>query len=206
MSFIISLFFLTLFYNSAFAAGDDENMAKLGSFKKTGTAAGEVVPQNTKFAENVKANIISKVNLPAGFKIELFAVVPDARHMAVARNKTTVWIGTRKDKVWQATDRDMDDVADTVEQFSPSVNFDIPNGVCFSDDGHLYIAERNRVIWFPAAEFFMESPDTVAIPLIPQGELIPPEEESYNHSARVCAVSPKDNKLYISMGLSLIHI
>ena len=199
ISFIISLFFLTLFYNSAFAAGDDENIAKLSSFKKTGTAAGEVIPQNTKFAENVKANIISKVNLPAGFKIELFAVVPDARHMAVARNKTTVWIGTRKDKVWQATDRDMDDVADTVEQFSPSVNFDIPNGVCFSDDGHLYIAERNRVIWFPAAEFFMESPDTVAIPLIPQGELIPPEEESYNHTARVCAIGP-DNKLYVSMG------
>ena len=199
MSFIISLFFLTLFSNSAFAAGDSENVKKLSSFKKTGTAAGEVIPQNTKFAENVKANIISKVNLPAGFKIELFAVVPDARHMAVARNKTTVWIGTRKDKVWQATDRDMDDVADTVEQFSPSVNFDIPNGVCFSDDGHLYIAERNRVIWFPAAEFFMESPDTVAIPIIPQGELIPPEEESYNHTARVCVIGP-DNKLYVSMG------
>jgi glucose/arabinose dehydrogenase len=120
--------------------------------------------------------------------------------MAVARNKTTVWIGTRKDKVWQATDRDMDDVADTVEQFSPAVTFDIPNGVCFSDDGHLYIAERNRVLWFPAAEYFMESPDTVAIPIIDQGGLIPTEEESYNHTARVCAVNKADNKLYVSMG------
>ena len=199
ISFIISLFFLTLFYNSAFAAGDDENIAKLSSFKKTGTASGEVIPQNTKFAENVKANIISKVNLPAGFKIELFAVVPDARHMAVSRNKATVWIGTRKTKVWQATDRDMDNVADTVEQFSPSVSFDIPNGPCYSDDGHLYIAERNRVLWFPAAEYFMESPDTVAIPIISQGNLIPPEEESYNHTARVCVIGP-DNKLYVSMG------
>ena len=199
MSFIISLFFLTLFSNSAFAAGDSENVKKLSSFKKTGTAAGEVIPQNTKFAENVKANIISKVNLPAGFKIELFAVVPDARHMAVSRNKATVWIGTRKTKVWQATDRDMDNIADTVEQFSPSVSFDIPNGPCYSDDGHLYIAERNRVLWFPAAEYFMESPDTVAIPIIDQGDLIPPEEESYNHPARVCAIGP-DNKLYVSMG------
>ena len=200
ISLIASLFVLVLWSAGAFAAGDEENIAKLSSFKKTDTKPGIIVPQDTKFAENVKKNILPKVNMPAGFKISLFAVVPDARHMAVARNKTTVWIGTRKDKVWQATDRDMDDVADTVEQFSPSVNFDIPNGVCFSDDGHLYIAERNRVIWFPAAEFFMESPDTVAIPLIPQGELIPPEEESYNHTARVCAVSPKDNKLYISMG------
>ena len=199
MSFIISLFFLTLFSNSAFAAGDSENVKKLSSFKKTGTAAGEVIPQNTKFAENVKANIISKVNLPAGFKIELFAVVPDARHMAISRNKATVWIGTRKTKVWQATDRDMDNVADTVEEFSPSVSFDIPNGPCYSDDGHLYIAERNRVLWFPAAEYFMESPDTVAITIIDQGELIPPEEESYNHTARVCAIGP-DNKLYVSMG------
>ena len=199
ISFVISLFFLTLFYNSAFAAGDSENVKKLSSFKKTGTAAGEVIPQNTKFAENVKANIISKVNLPAGFKIELFAVVPDARHMAISRNKATVWIGTRKTKVWQATDRDMDNVADTVEEFSPSVSFDIPNGPCYSDDGHLYIAERNRVLWFPAAEYFMESPDTVAIPIIDQGDLIPPEEESYNHTARVCAIGP-DNKLYVSMG------
>ena len=200
ISLIASLFVLVLWSAGAFAAGDEENIAKLGSFKKTDTKAGIVIPQDTKFSANVKKNILPKVNMPAGFKISLFAVVPDARHMAVARNKTTVWIGTRKDKVWQATDRDMDDVADTVEQFSPSVNFDIPNGVCFSDDGHLYIAERNRVIWFPAAEFFRESPDTVAISLIPQGELIPPEEESYNHTARVCAVSPRDNKLYISMG------
>jgi len=199
ISFVISVFFLSLVYNSAFAAGDDENVKKLSSFKKTGTASGEVIPQNTKFAENVKANIISKVNLPAGFKIELFAVVPDARHMAISRNKATVWIGTRKTKVWQATDRDMDNIADTVEQFSPSVSFDIPNGPCYSDDGHLYIAERNRVLWFPAAEYFMESPDTVAIPIINQGELIPPEEESYNHTARVCAIGP-DNKLYVSMG------
>ncbi len=45
----------------------------------------------------------------------------------------------------------------------------------------------------------MESPDTVAIPIINQGELIPPAEESYNHTARVCAIGP-DNKLYVSMG------
>jgi len=147
----------------------------------------------------VKKNIISQIKLPPGFKIELFALAPDARHMAVSRNKATVWIGTRKTKVWQATDRDMDNVADTVEEFSPSVTFDIPNGPCYSDDGHLYIAERNRVLWFPAAEYFMESPDTVAIPIIDQGNLIPEEEESYNHTARVCVIGP-DNKLYVSLG------
>ncbi|MFP6731477.1 MAG: PQQ-dependent sugar dehydrogenase, partial [Alphaproteobacteria bacterium] len=137
--------------------------------------------------------------LPDGFKIELFAVVPDARNMAVSRNKATVWVGTRKTAVWSVTDRDMDNVADTVEAFSPSVTFDIPNGVCYSPDGFLFVAERNRVMMFPAAEYFMEGSDTVAFAIVAQGDLIPPEEESYNHTARVCAIGP-DNKLYVSMG------
>ncbi|MEZ5449052.1 MAG: PQQ-dependent sugar dehydrogenase [Thiolinea sp.] len=184
---------------SVWAASDDENVQKLSSFRRTDTVQGEVIPQETRFAENIRKNILPQIKLPEGFSIELFAVAPDARHMAVSRNKGTVWIGTRKTRVWQATDRDMDNVADTVEQFSPSVSFDVPNGVCYSDDGFLFVAERNRVMMFPAAEFFMESPDTVAIPIVPRGELIPAEEESYNHHARVCKLG-LDNKLYISLG------
>ena len=197
LSLILSVLTLTLF-SFSFSYGD-ENVKKLSNFQKTGAVRGVVIEQNTKFAENVKKNILPNIKMPAGFKIELFALAPDARHMAVSRNKGTVWIGTRKTKVWQATDRDMDNVADTVEEFSPSVKFDIPNGPCYSADGHLYIAERNRVLWFPAAEYFMESPDTVAIPIIDQGDLIPEAEESYNHTARVCAIGP-DNKLYVSTG------
>jgi hypothetical protein len=34
---------------------------------------------------------------------------------------------------------------------------------------------------------------------VPQGELVPPEEESFNHTARVCRVGA-DGKLYISLG------
>jgi len=199
ISLITSVFLLMLFTNTVFPAGDEENLSLLGSFKRTDAAMGESIPQDTKFAENVRKNILPNIKMPAGFKIELFAVAPDARHMAVSRNKGAVWIGTRKDKVWQATDRDMDNVADTVESYSAALKFDIPNGVCYSDDGHLYVVERNRVLWFPAAEFFMEGADGPVFALIPQGELIPPEEESYNHTARVCVIGP-DDKLYISMG------
>jgi glucose/arabinose dehydrogenase len=76
---------------------------------------------------------------------------------------------------------------------------DVPNGPCFSKDGMLYVAERNRVLLFPAAEFFFEGPDVVAVPVVEQGKLIPPDEESYNHTARVCRVGP-DGKLYITLG------
>ncbi len=195
---ITTLAAASLLFSTAYGASDDGNLSKLGAFKTTGTSGGESIPQGGKYADNL-SKILQTINLPDGFKIELFALAPDARHMAVGRNKGTVWIGTKKTKIWAATDRDLDNVADTVEEFSPSVKFDLPNGVCYSPDGFLFVAERNRVLMFPAAEFFMESPDTVAIPIVPQGELIPVEEESYNHTARVCAIGP-DNKLYISLG------
>jgi len=182
--------------STGFTKGDEENLSKLGGFQRTDS--GPMKPQEGKYASNLR-KVLAKIKMPDGFKIELFAIVPDARHMAVSRNKATVWVGTRKTALWSVTDRDMDNVADTVEEFSPSVKFDIPNGVCYSKDGFLFVAERNRVMMFPAAEFFMEGSDTVAIPIVKQGKLIPPDEESYNHTARVCAIGP-DNKLYISLG------
>ena len=53
-----ALLFLSLFYNSAYAAGDAENIKLLSSFKKTGGGAGEVIPQNTKITEDVEIELI----------------------------------------------------------------------------------------------------------------------------------------------------
>jgi hypothetical protein len=68
--------------------------------------------------------MLTNIKMPDGFKIDVFAVVPDARSIAVSRNTAAVWVGTRKQNVYFANDRDMDNVADTVEDFSPSVKFD----------------------------------------------------------------------------------
>ena len=54
-------------------------------------------------------------------------------------------------------------VGDEVKEFAPSLPKKIPNGPCFSKDGFFFIAEQNRVLMYPAAEFFYESPDVVAI-------------------------------------------
>ncbi len=142
---------------------------------------------------------LEKIKLADGFKINLYAVVPDARHMAVGPQGIVTFVGTRKDAVWSVTDRNKDGTADEVKRFAPSLDFAIPNGVCFSKDGFLYIAERNRVRVFPAAEFFYESPDVAAGDVVKEGELIPGADESFNHTARVCAVGP-DKKLYIQIG------
>ena len=175
----------------------EDNMDKLTNMQKT-DAAFTFIDQNGERSEALKA-ILPSINVPDGFEISLYAVVPDARSMAVAPQGTVVFAGTRKDKVWSIVDRDRNRVADEVKDFAPSVTFDIPNGPCFSRAGFLFIAERNRVLNFPAAEFFFEGPDPAVAVVVPQGELIPAEEESFNHTARVCDVGP-DGKIYISLG------
>lgn len=174
-------------------------LEQLSQFKPTGESLNmEKVPQDGTRAEQLRANL-ERVNLPDGFKIDLYAVVPDARHIAVAPQGTVTFVGTRKTDVWAVTDRDKDRVADEVMPFAPAIDFTIPNGVCFSPDGFLYVIEQNRVLVFPAAEFFFEGPDVAAFNVVAKGELIPKDEESYNHTARVCDVGP-DGKLYISLG------
>lgn len=176
----------------------EDNLTKLGQFKTTGVTEFTTIAQDAPVANSIR-NILRAIELPPGFTIDLYALVPDARHMAMAPQGTALFVGTKKEKVWVVMDRDGDNIGDEVKDFAPSLTFDIPNGVAFSDDGFLFIAERNRVMMYPAAEFFHESPDVVAIPIVPQGSLIPVEEESYNHTARAIKVGP-DNKLYISLG------
>ncbi len=156
------------------------------------------IPQSGVNANAIKENL-KKVNLPPGFKIDLYAIVPDARHMAVAPSTNMLFVGTRKTTVWAVTDRNSDGIADEVKSFAPSLKFSVPNGVCWTKDGFLIVAEHNRIINFPAAEFFYEGPDVAVIEVVPQGKLIPVDDESYNHGARTCRVG-NDGKLYVTLG------
>ena len=171
----------------------------LGAMRPTGsTAEWPEIPQTGAKADKVKENL-KKIKLPEGFQISLYALVPDARHISVGPQGVATFVGTRKSKVWVVTDRARGGVGDEVKEFAPTLPKKIPNGPCFSKDGFLYIAEQNRVLEYPAAEFFYESPDVVASVVVAEGQLIPKAEESYNHTARVCRVGP-DNKLYIQLG------
>ena len=190
--------FVTVAVLSCGSAYAQSNLERLSQFKTTGVKGFQVIEQSGDYADAIRENL-KRIALPQGFRIDLYAVVPDARHMAVGPQGIVTFVGTRKTDVWSVTDRNKNRVADEVKRFAPSIDFAIPNGPCFSKDGFLYIAEQNRVLVYPAAEFFYESPDVAAFNVVPQGELIPVEEESYNHTARVCRVGP-DGKLYISLG------
>ena len=80
------------------------------------------VPQTGPNADAIRENL-KRIKLPPGFKIELYAIVPDARHMAVAPSTNMLFVGTRKTTVWAVTNRNSGDVANEVKQFAPSLKF-----------------------------------------------------------------------------------
>ena len=181
------------------ASAQQTNIENLKQMKVSGVDPSmPPVPQTGKNADAIRDNL-KRIKLPPGFKIDLYAVVPDARHMAVAPSTNMLFVGTRKNTVWSVTNRNSGDVATEVKPFAPSAKFHVPNGVCWTKDGFLVVVEHNRVLNFPAAEFFYEGGDVAVIEVVPQGKLIPVEEESYNHHARTCRVGP-DGMLYITLG------
>jgi len=196
---ILAMSAATLTATAVAAQNPAGNLEKLGQFKTTGAAPDiPTIPQGGAKGDALTKNL-QKIKLPHGFHIGLYALVPDARHMTVGPQGVVTFVGTRKNRVYAVTDRAKIGVAEEVKPFASTIDLVLPNGPCFSKDGFLFVVEQNRVLMYPAAEFFYESPDVVAVPIVPQGELIPKEEESYNHTARVCRVGP-DNKLYITLG------
>ena len=88
------------------------------------------------------AEHLSKLKLPAGFSIAIYADnVPGARSMALGSDGT-VFVGTRAQTVHAVVDRNKDFKADEVLTVASGLTS--PNGVAFKD-GALYVAENSRV-------------------------------------------------------------
>lgn len=168
-----------------------------GTVTTTGAGGFITVDQTGDSADGIR-RMLETITLPPGFRIGLYAVAPDARGIAVGPQGAVAFVGTRKSEVWALTDRNRDGVAE-VRNFAPALEKTMPNGPCFSPEGVLFIAEQNRILAYPAAESAYENPEVAAVPVVPGGDLIPPEHESGNHAARICRVGP-DGKLYVSLG------
>ena len=86
-----------------------------GEFKTTGASPNiPTVPQGGAKAAALKKNL-EKIKLPHGFHIGLYAIVPDARHMAVGPQGIVTFVGTRKAQVYAVTDRSKSGVAEEGE-------------------------------------------------------------------------------------------
>jgi glucose/arabinose dehydrogenase len=164
------------------------------------------MPQTGRKADAIRENL-KWVKLPPGFKIELYAVVPNARHMAVAPAEDQVFVGTRKNTVWivpdphggEDGDPDEHHMPFEVKAFAPSLNFKAPDGVCFTSDGFLTVVEENRILTFSTMEFFDGGPKVTVVEVVPQGQLVPVKQASPDRSERACRVGT-DKKLYVALG------
>ncbi|MDR3495681.1 MAG: PQQ-dependent sugar dehydrogenase [Ancalomicrobiaceae bacterium] len=171
--------------------------AVLAGTTGVGAAGPQSVPQSGPIRTIVEA-ILPKITLPPGFHIEVFAIVPGARQIAVSPTGKTVVVGA-----WRNPPHVVDATATTAERLviplAASRSYRVPNGVCFAPDGTLYLAEANAITAFPDIEAHRTEPAPPAKAIVANGALVPPAEIGGAHSARVCKVGP-DNRLYVAVG------
>jgi len=135
-------------------------------------------------------NNLSKLHMPAGFKVEIYAEVPGARQMALGTNGN-IYVGTRGNKVYAVVDKNKDHKADQVITMLDDLK--VGNGVAMHD-GNLYVAEQNRITRYAAPDFDLKLPFKQMREVI--YDKLPNKD---HHGWRYLAFGP-DKKLYVTIG------
>ncbi len=136
------------------------------------------------------SQLLEKITLPPGFKIQIYAEkVPNARSMTLSPSGI-LFVGTRRNgNVYAVIDKDQDQKADEVITIAKGLN--MPNGVAFRD-GHLYVAEVNRIIRFDNIERNLLRP--------PQPVVVFDGYPSDRHHGWKFIRFGPDDKLYVPVG------
>ena len=132
---------------------------------------------------------LEQIKLPDGFKIAIYAEVPNARSMVLSENGT-LFVGNRsEDNVYAVQDTDGDMVADKTYIIDKGLK--MPNGVALKD-GDLYVAAVNKILKYENIEANLDNP--------PEPEVI---FDSYptetHHGWKYIAFGP-DGLLYVPVG------
>jgi glucose/arabinose dehydrogenase len=132
---------------------------------------------------------LDKIRMPAGFKIDVYAEVDNARSMVMSPSGT-LFVGNRNgDKVYAVKDTDGDYKAD--KKWIVTSGKNMPNGVAFRD-GDLYVAEVSRILKFPNIESRLNNPPQ---PVIVNNNY----PDKTHHGWKYIAFGP-DGKLYVPVG------
>lgn len=82
------------------------NFDKMLGFKSAGAGLEfPTVPQEPTCIAQLRKNL-ERGKPPPGFKIDVFAIVPAARHMGISKSIGVVFTGARKSLEWAVTDCD----------------------------------------------------------------------------------------------------
>ena len=132
---------------------------------------------------------LEKIKMPAGFKIEVYAEVDNARSMAMSPSGI-LYVGNRNgDKVYAVKDTDGDFKAD--KKWVIASGLKMPNGVAFKD-GDLYVAEVSRILKYPGIESKLANPPAPVV----INDAYPDKD---HHGWKYIAFGP-DGKLYVPVG------
>jgi glucose/arabinose dehydrogenase len=132
---------------------------------------------------------LDKIQLPPGFQLSVYAVVPNARSLCWGA-KGTLFVGNREEhNVYAVVDNNNDGRADT--QYVIARDLNKPNGVAFRN-GSLYVAEVNRIIRFDDIENKLSNPPA---PVVVYDKY--PDKD--HHGWKFIAFGP-DDKLYVPVG------
>lgn len=97
---------------------------------------------------------LAAIRLPPGFRIEMYAEVPNARSMALGA-KGTLFVGTRKGEVHAVLPGISATGTRKVVTIARGLNS--PNGVAFRE-GALYVAEIGRILRYDGIEERLSDP------------------------------------------------
>jgi len=105
----------------------------------------------------VQADVpLNLIELPAGFKIEIYAEgVENARQMALGPGGTVFAGSRRAGKLWAMTDADGDQRVETVRLIDEGLN--MPSGLEFRD-GSLYVGAVDRILRYDNIEALLDQP------------------------------------------------
>ncbi|MEP1033089.1 sorbosone dehydrogenase family protein [Ekhidna sp.] len=132
---------------------------------------------------------LDQIQLPDGFKIEVFARVNNARAMALTENGTLFVSNRGGDKVYALKDTDGDWKAD--ERYVIASGMRMPNGVAFKD-GSLYVAEVSKLWRFDNIESSLDNPPNPV-------KIYADYPTDGHHGWKYIAFGP-DGKLYVPVG------
>ena len=132
---------------------------------------------------------LDKLNLPEGFKIEVYARdVPNARHMTLS-DSGTLFVGSRGEgKVYAVLDKDGDHKADEVKVIAEGLKH--PTGVALKD-GDLYVSATTSILRFDDIEANLDNP--------PRPVTITNQFPDKHHGWKYIAFGP-DGWLYVPIG------
>ncbi len=135
---------------------------------------------------------LEKVELPAGFSIDVFASGVDVARSLAQSPSGTVFVGTGRRGggiVHAVVDQNGDGKADRRHPIGSDLNW--PNGVAFHD-GDLYVAEISRVLRFEDIEARLDSPPE---PVVITANL----PDKTHHGWKFIRFGP-DGRLYVPVG------